>query len=88
MGQLSNLPNGLKGANLIIGIHHGDQYRIRTNRSSQLLQLYHSIFIHVQISHLKAFLLQPLAGVEYGVMLNLCGNNMLSLAAIALCSGF
>ena len=82
----SNLLNRLNGADLIVCKHNGNQNSGRTDCLFQFLQLYHTVLIHVQISYLKTILLQPFAGMQNRMVLNLGGNDMISFILIALCS--
>ena len=53
----TNLFNRLHRSNFIIGKHHRNQNRIRTNSFLQFVQRNQTIFIHIEISHFKAFAL-------------------------------
>ena len=88
MGNLTNLFDGLNGSDLVICKHHGNQDGLRTDGFLQLVDLHDTILIYGQISNLIAVLLQPLAGVQDRMMLDLCGNNVFSFALICLCSRF
>ena len=87
MGKLADLLDRLNSSDLIIGKHDGDQDGIRTDGLFQLIQLYHAVLIHRQVGYLKAMLLQPFAGMQDRMMLDLRSNDVLSLALVRLCGG-
>ena len=76
--DLSDLPDRLDGADLIIRKHNGNQDRILPNGSPKLFQIHQSGFVHIQICHLIALLFQVFTGMQNGMMLNFAGNDMLS----------
>ena len=88
MGNLTNLPDGLDGTDLIIGKHYRYQNGIRADRVFQILQFDHTKFIDIQISDLISPLFQIFTGVQNRVMLNLGSNDMFSLRSIRFRSGF
>ena len=69
--------NGQHRADLVVGIHHGDQAGIRANSSLHLLSGDVVTLGHIQISDFKAFLFQPLEGVQHGMVLKGGGDDVL-----------
>ena len=60
---------------------------IRPDSLLKLIQLDHSIFIHIQICDLVSPFLQVLAGVKDGVVFNLGGYDVFSFISIGLSRG-
>ena len=58
--QRSCLRYGLQGANLVIGMHNGNQYGFSRDRPLQILCPDASFCIHRQVSHAKSLFLQML----------------------------
>ena len=86
--DLTDLGNGFDGTDLVICKHYTDQNCVRANGCLQLVQTDQSVSVHIQISDLKASLLQILTGMENGMMLDLRGNDMFSLGSIGFCGSF
>ncbi len=67
------------GADLIVGKHDADQYGIRPDCRPKLPDVHQSVLIHLKIRNLTAFFFQILTGMQNGMMLDSCGDNMSSL---------
>ena len=52
-GNLADLFDGLNGSDLVVGKHHRDQDGIRADGLLQLIQLYNTVLIHIQVGDLK-----------------------------------
>src|SRR5579884_57009 len=74
-----DLRHRLNGANLVIGIHDGDEDGLIGDGPLYIFGIDAPIAINGQIGGLEAETLQVLAGVEYRVMLNGRGNDMIAL---------
>ena len=72
-----DLPNGLDGADLIVDIHDGHQAGVLSDSGLQLLQAHQAVFVDRQIGDLKALLFQLLQRVQYRVVLDGVGNDVL-----------
>ena len=72
----SDLRNRQYRADLIIGIHHRYQTGIVPYRLLYLLRRNCSHGTDIQQLDLKPFFLQPFQGMQYGVMLKRCGQNV------------
>ena len=86
--NFTDLFDGLNGSDLVVGKHHRDQDGVRADGFFQFIQLDNTVFIHIQVGNLKALFLQPLAGMQNGMMLNLAGDDVFSFALISFCSSF
>ena len=75
----------LNGADFIVGKHNRNQDGGGADGFFQFIQLHNPKLIHIQIRHLKPLLLQPLAGVQHGMVLNLAGDDVVPLGPIGLC---
>ena len=85
MCDLTDLFDRLNGTDFVICKHHTDQNGGRTDCFFQLIQLDLTKFIYIYISDLKTMFLQPVAGMQDRMMLNLGCNNMISLGSISFC---
>ena len=56
----ADLPDGLDGADLVVGEHDGHQTGVLPDGGLQLLQAHHAVLMDRQVGDLKALLLQPL----------------------------
>ncbi len=73
----ADLPHGLDGADLVVGEHDGHQAGILPNGGLQLLQPHQPVLVDRQVGYLKPLLLQLFQRVEYGMVFNGIGNDML-----------
>ena len=83
----SDLLYRLDGADLVVGKHHGYQDGVGTDGLPELIQLHRAELIHVQIGDLKSVLFQVFAGVQDRVVLDLRGDDVLSLRLVRLGGG-
>ena len=74
--QGPNLPDGLDGADLVVGEHDSHQAGVLPEGLLQILQPDHTVLIDRKVRHLKALLLQLLQGVEHRVVLNGVGDDV------------
>ena len=86
--NLTDLPDRLDRSDLIIGIHHGNQYSIRTNRPFQLLYINNPVAVHIQIRNFRPLLFQIFTGMQHRMMLYLRCDNVLPLIAVCLIHPF
>src|SRR3989338_1262025 len=71
-----NLINRLNRPYFVVGVHYGNQNRLRTERFSDVFRIYNAIFANIQITDFKALFFQLLAGMQNRVVLKSCGNDM------------
>ena len=83
LADRADLRDGQDGADLVVGVHGGDQAGVGTDGVLDLLGGYVVIVFYIQIGDLKAFLLQLGQGVQYGVMLKGGGDDVLFTLARA-----
>ena len=76
----------LNRTDFIVCCHNRNQNRIRTDSCLQLVQLYFTIFIYIDIGNFISLFLQPLRSMQNRMMLNGSRDNMLSLIGICFCS--
>ena len=86
-GDFADFGHGLYRAVLVVGKHDADEDGIRPDGGLQLVQRNSAVFIHVEIRYLKAMLLQILAGMQHGVMLDFARDDMFPLFGICLGRG-
>ena len=79
MGQPADFLNGLDGADFIVGGHDGDQDGLVRNGLLHILYPHAAKLVHRQVSHLKALLFQPGAGMQHRVMLDGAGDDVVAL---------
>ena len=78
--DLSDLFDRLNRSDLIVCKHHRNQDRIRADRFFQLVDLYLAVLIDIDIGNLIAPLLEIFARMQDRMVLDLCRDDMLSLA--------
>ena len=83
--DLSDLFDRLDRSDLIVCKHHRNQDRIRADRFFQLVDLYLSVLIDINIGNLIAALLEIFARMQDRMVLDLCRDDMLSFGFISLC---
>ncbi len=81
--NFADLPYGLNCADLVVGIHYGDESRIGTDCRLYFLRRYDAVFVHVEIGDLEALFLKFFEGVKHGVMLEHGGYYVLFALARA-----
>ena len=86
--HFSDTADGIDGSHFIIGHHHTDQNRIRSERPLQRLQKHHSLRVHRQIRYTKSLSLQMLAGVQYRMMLYRRRYDMPAACSVSLRGSF
>src|SRR4030042_599204 len=85
-GNLTDFHNRLGGADLVIGVHYGNQDGLTGNSPADVIQSNKPIFIHRQIGDLKSQpFLKIAASIEHGRVFYTHGNDMLSLGYIRQC---
>ncbi len=72
-----DLRDRLDGPDLIVGGHDRDQAGVLPDRRLQLPDIDDAVLMDRKKSHLESFLLQPLQGVEDGMVLKRGGNDVL-----------
>ena len=73
----ANLRDGLNGANLVVGEHHGDKAGILPYSGGQILKPYHAVLVHVQQRYIKALFFKLFQGVKHCVVLKFGRNKVL-----------
>ena len=81
LGNLADFRDGVDHANFIVGVHDGDQNRGRLDGCFQVVQADAAVTLHRQIANLKTMLLQVLASVEHGFVLDRLGNDVVAFLA-------
>src|SRR5882762_7483615 len=82
LGNLSDFRHGIDDANLIVGIHDGDQNCFRRNRFTHVFRVDAAIALYRQIGDFVAVLFEALTGVEHSFMLNGLGDDVIALFAV------
>lgn len=67
--ESADLPDGLEGADLVVGEHDGHEAGVGADGRRQLLHPDHAVFVDGEVGDLKALLFQFGQGVEHGVVL-------------------
>ena len=75
---------GLIDADLVVGVHDGDQNRLRRDRLAHVLGIDAAVLLHRQIGHFVAVLFQALAGVQHRLVLDRLGDDVVALFAVHL----
>ena len=83
----ADLRNGHNGANLVVGIHNGNQTGILSDRICHLRRGNGAAGANVQQLNVKALLFQLFQGVQHGVVLKSGGNNVLFAFSLANAGG-
>ena len=81
--ERADLGDGLHRADLVVGEHHRDEAGVGADRGLHVLETDHAVGVHVEQRDLKALLLQLGERVQHGVMLELCGDQVLFALARA-----
>src|SRR5258705_8362956 len=82
LGDLADFRHRIDDANLIVGIHDGNQNRFWGNRFTHVFRVDAAIALHRQIGDFVAVLFQALTGVEHSFMLDGLGNDVIALFAV------
>ena len=80
MCNFGNCLEILDGTDLIIGSHNGDNGSLVRNDRFELLKVNMTLGIYVQIGDRIALLFERLTGIEYGMMLDFGGDDVLAAA--------
>ena len=72
----AELPDGLDGADLVVGKHHRDKAGVLPDGGFQLLGPHKPVLMHIQERHREALLLQRLQRMEHGVVLKGGGDDV------------
>ena len=83
LADRADLPDGLDGADLVVGEHDGHEAGVVADGVGDLLRGDEPVRVHVEQRHLKALLFQALEGVQHGVVLERGGNDVLFALARA-----
>ncbi len=82
LNQTSDLLDRLQRSDFIVDIHDRNKDRILAERLFQIGKANSAAFIHIQISHAKALLLQISHRLQNGRMLNFCRDQMHARPAV------
>ena len=77
-GNPADLLQRLNTANLVIGVHHGDQNRFFRNGFLHILRVQDAEAVHRQKSHAESLFFQVITGLQDGVMFNPRRNYMVA----------
>ena len=80
--QRTNGRNVLDHADFVVHEQDADQDGVGTNGSLQGIHVHQSIFLDIQVSHIKALALQLAHGVQHGLVFGLEGDEVLALALV------
>ena len=69
-------------AGLIVGVHHGDQNGVRTNRGFKYRRINATSSINRQHGNFRANAFQIVTGIQHRFVFNRCGDDVLPLAAV------
>ena len=72
------LPNRLYRAYLVIGQHRAHQDRAIGYRAADVVRVHHAVLIHRQVGDLEPELLQLVARVQHGVVLDAGGDDVVA----------
>ncbi len=81
LGNLADFRDGIDHANFVVGVHDGDQDRCRPDGCFQIVEAHPAVTLNGQIGDFEAVLLEVLAGVEYGLVLDGLGDDVIALFA-------
>ena len=73
----TELADGLDGADLVVGKHDGHEGGILPDGFLQLFRIHQTVFMDVQQSDLIALFFQFVQGMQYGMVLELRGDDVL-----------
>ena len=79
-GDPADFLYGLNRSDLVVGMHDRDKDCFSGNRLPDVVGIDQAISIHGQDRNLETLLLQEMAGLQDGVMLDGGGNDMIPLA--------
>lgn len=71
--------NWLNGPHFVVCQHDAHQSGVVSHGRLQVIRLHNPVFVHRQICHLPAHLLERFAGVEDGFVFNLAGDDVSGL---------
>ena len=83
-----NFPHRLDSADLVVGMHHGDEDGLRRYGSFKFLEADGAMMIDRQPGDLKAFLFQKSANLCHSRMLDAAGDDVVSLMTVLMDSAF
>ncbi len=84
MAELANRGDRIDGADLIVGVHDADKDRLVRDRLRNIVHGHQAVRLNGQIRDLIAALLQPLAGVQHGLVLGHLRDDVVALFAVHL----
>ncbi len=82
--QLADLPDGLNDANFVVGVHDAHQDGFAVQGTLQVFDIDQAIGLDRQVGDPVAGLLQPLAGIQGGLVLGHLGNDVVATLAVHL----
>ena len=80
-------PDGLDGADLVVGEHDGHERRVLPDGRSHVLDADDAVFVHIQQRHVKAFPAELIECMQHRMVLKLGGYQMLSSLTGAVSGG-
>ena len=83
--QLSDVLNRLHGTDLVIRMHHRDQYGISGDHTVRCFHLDDTVTVYRPAGHFKALALQMFHRPFYRRMLQLCRHDMHTAALVGVC---
>jgi len=72
----SDLGNRLKGANLVVGVHHRNQDGAGFERPADIIRIDPPIPVYPQVRELDAESFQEATGINDGRVFDLCGDDV------------
>ena len=78
-GDCAYLPYRLDRAYLVVGVHDGDKDSVVGYRRLHVSRVNHAIPVHGKIGHPETALLQEMQRLQYGMVLNGAGDDVLAL---------
>src|SRR5262249_6279102 len=75
-GQRTDRAHRLYGAHLAVGVHDRDTNGVGTDGPLHLVGIDPAVAVHVEVRDIEALRLQPLAGSQDGVVLDLGGDEV------------
>ena len=83
-GDLADFGDGLNGAHFVVGVHDADESSIVLDGSAHVIGINQAVLINWQVGDLEAeVLLQLLAGVAHGVVLNGRSDDVVAFSQVA-----
>ena len=80
--QLADFGDRLEHADFIVRRHDRDENRLVVHGALQVVEIDQAIFLHGQIGHAEAELLEVLAGVEHSLVFGDCRDDVVALLAV------